>query len=67
MHFSRFCLRLSELMSKYIVGLKTLLQEGVSQPKFNNSNAEKLLAKLFFSEQCKMTATRYKEDRFQKV
>ena len=53
-------------MSKYNVGLKTLLQEGLSGPLFHGDslvrNSDRLLAKLIFLEKIKnkKTVTRYK-------
>ena len=32
--FSKFCHRHSELIVKYNIGLKTLLQQGISEPMF---------------------------------
>ena len=52
--FSKFYCRHCKLMSKYNIGLKTLLQEGLSKPKFygliqeNYINSERSLAKLIF-------------------
>ena len=54
--FSKFYRRHYELISKYNVGLKTLLSEGLSEPKFmvtwftNLRNLKELMIFLFSSE-----------------
>ena len=52
-----------ELMSKYNVGLKTLLQDGLSEPEFYDDfvyKFRKIVDKTHFSNQFKKIVTRYK-------
>ena len=54
--FSKFYLRHSELVFKYNVGLKTLLQQGVSEPLFYGDlvyKFKRLVGKPYFSDQFK--------------
>ena len=60
--FSKFYRRHYELISKFNVGLKTLLREGLSQPKFYGDlvyKLKKLIGKNDFSFQFRKIITRY--------
>ena len=60
--FSKFYHRYSELIVKYIIGLKTLLQQGISEPLFYGDLAYKfkrIVGKPNFSGQFKKVIKRY--------
>ena len=54
--FSKFYRRLYELISKFNVGLKTLLREGLSEPEFYGD----LVYKFYWKEQFRKIITRYR-------
>ena len=61
--FSKFYHRHYELISKFIVRLKTLLREGLSEPEFNGDlvyKFKKLIARNDFSFQFRKIITRYR-------
>ena len=61
--FSKFYRRLYELISKFNVGLKTLLREGLSQPEFYGDlvyKFKKLIGRNDFTFQCRNFITRYR-------
>ena len=63
MAFSKFYRRHSALVEKYNVGLKTLLQQGISEPEFYGDlvyRFRKLVGKYNFSEQFRKLINRYK-------
>ena len=54
--FSKFYYRHSEVIVKYIIGLKTLLQQGISEPIFYGDlvyNFKQIVGKYNFSDQFK--------------
>ena len=56
MHFSKFYHRHSELIVKYNIGLKTLLQKGISEPIFYGDllyKLQRIVGKPNFSDQFK--------------
>ena len=59
---SKFYQRHSELIVKYIIGLKTLLQQGISEPIFYGDlvyKFKRIVRKPNFSDQFKKTVKRY--------
>ena len=61
--FSTFYRRHSALVEKYNVGLKTLLQQGISEPEFYGDlvyRFRKIMGKSNFSEQFRKLFNRYK-------
>ena len=61
--FSKFYLRHSALLEKYSVSLKTLLQQGISEPEFYGDlvyRFRKIVGKSNFSEQFRKLINRYK-------
>ena len=61
--FSKFYRRHYELISKFNVGLKTLLREGLSEPEFYGDlvyKFEKLIGRNDFSFQSRKIITRYR-------
>ena len=60
--FSKFYRRHSALLEKYSVSLKTLLQQGISEPEFYGDLVYRLknLGKSNFSEQFRKLINRYK-------
>ena len=61
--FSKFYRRHSALLEKYSVSLKTLLQQGISEPEFYGDlvyKFRKILGKSNFSEQFRKLSNRYK-------
>ena len=61
--FSNFCRRHSALVEKYSVSLKTLLQQGISEPEFCGDlmyRFRKIVGKSNFSEQFRKLINRYK-------
>ena len=59
--FSKFYRRHYELVSKFNVGLKTLLHQGLSEPEFYGSNKfKKIVGRADFSDQFKKNIVRYK-------
>ena len=61
--FSKFYRRHSALLEKYSVGLKTLLQQGISEPEFYGDlvyRFRKIVGKSNFSEQFRKLINRYK-------
>ena len=61
--FSKFYRRHYELISKFNVGLTTLLREGLSEPEFNGKlvyKFKKLTGKYDFSFQLRKIITRYR-------
>ena len=61
--FSKFYLRHSELIVNYNIGLKTLLQQGISEPIFYGDlvyKFERIVGKSYFSDQLKNCKTLYK-------
>ena len=62
--FSKFYCRLSELIVKYNIGLKTLLQQGRSDPIFYGDlvyKFKRIVGKPHFSDQLKNIIKRYIE------
>ena len=62
--FSKFYRRHYELISKYNVGLKTLLSEGLSEPEFYGDlvyKFKKLIGSNDFSFQFRKIITRYRQ------
>ena len=60
--FSKFCHRHSELIVKYNIGLKTLLQQGKPEPIFHGDlvyNFKRIVRKPNFSDQFKKIVKRY--------
>ena len=60
--FSKFYYRHSELIVKYNIGLKTLLQQGISEPIFYGNlvyKFKRIVGKLIFSDQFKKIVNRY--------
>ena len=60
---SKFYRRHSALLEKYSVSLKTLLQQGISEPEFYGNlvyNLRKIVGKSNFSEQFRKNINRYK-------
>ena len=61
--FSKFYRRHYELVSKFSVGLKTLLHQGLSEPEFYGDliyRFQKIVGKADFSDQFKTIIVRYK-------
>ena len=61
--FSKFYRRHSALLEKYSVSLKTLLQQGISEPEFYGDlvyRFRKIVGKSNFSEQFRKLVNRYK-------
>ena len=61
--FSKFYRRHSALLEKYSVSLKTLLQQGISEPEFYGDSVyrfRKIVGKSNFSEQFRKLINRYK-------
>ena len=61
--FSKFYRRHSELVEKYNVSLRKLLQQGISEPEFNGDlvyRIRKIVGKSNFSEQLRKLINRYK-------
>ena len=61
--FSKFYCRYYELVSKFSVGLKTLLHQGLSEPEFNDDlvyKFKKNVGRADFSDQLKKIIVRYK-------
>ena len=61
--FSKFYRRHYELVSKFNVGLKTLLHQGLSEPEFNGDlvyKFKKIVGRADFSDQFKKIIVRYK-------
>ena len=61
--FSKFYRRQSALVEKYSVSLKTLLQQGISEPEFYSAlmyRFRKIVGKSNFSEQFRKLINRYK-------
>ena len=61
--FSKFYRRHSALLEKYSVSLKTLLQQGISEPEFYGDlvyRFRKIVGKSNFSEQLRKLTNRYK-------
>ena len=62
--FSKFYRRHSALLEKYNVSLKTLLQQGISEPEFYSDlvyRFRKIVGKSNFSEQFRKLINRYKK------
>ena len=60
--FSKFYHRHSELMFKYNIGLKTLLQQGISEPIFYGDlvyKFKRIVGKPYFKDQLKLIEKRY--------
>ena len=60
--FSKFCHRHSELIVKYNIGLKTLLQQGISEPIFYGDlvyKFKRIVGRPNFSDQFKKIVKRY--------
>ena len=60
--FSKFCHRHSELIVKYNIGLKTLLQQGISEPIFYGDlvyKFKRIVEKPKFSDQFRKIVKRY--------
>ena len=60
--FSKFYYRHSELIVKYNIGLKTLLQQGISEPIFYGNlvyKFKRIVGKPIFSDQFKKKVNRY--------
>ena len=61
--FSKFYRRHSELVEKYNVSSRKLLQQGISEPEFYGDlvyKIRKIVGKSNFSEQCRKLINRYK-------
>ena len=61
--FSKFYCRHSALLEKYSISLKTLLQQGISEPEFYGDlvyRFRKIIGKSNFSEQFRKLINRYK-------
>ena len=61
--FSKFYRRYSELVEKYNVSLRKLLQQGISEPEFYGDlvyRIRKIVGKYNFSEQFRKRINRYK-------
>ena len=58
--FSKFYRRHSALVEKYCVSLKTLLQQGISEPEFYGDRFRKNVGKSNFSEQFNKLINHYK-------
>ena len=61
--FSKFYRRHYELVSKFNVGLKTLLHQGLSEPEFNGDlvyKFKKIVGRADFSDQFRKIIVRYK-------
>ena len=61
--FSKFFRRHYELVSKFKVGLKTLLQQGLSEPEFYGDlvyKLRKIISRADFSDQFRKVIMRYK-------
>ena len=61
-YFSKFYHRHSELIGKYNIGLKTLLQQGISEPIFYDDlvyKFKRIVGKPYFSDQFKKIVKRY--------
>ena len=61
--FSKFYRRHYELVSKFSVGLKTLLHQGLSEPEFNGDivyKFKKIVGRAEFSDQFRKIIVRYK-------
>ena len=62
-HFSKFYRRHYELVSKFNVGLKTLLHQGLSEPEFYSDLVNKfknIVCRVDFSDQFRKIIVRYK-------
>ena len=62
-YFSKFYRRHYELVSKFKVGLKSLLQQGISEPEFYGDQVYKLrknVSRADFSDQFRKVIMRYK-------
>ena len=62
--FSKFYRRHSALLEKYSISLKTLLQQGISEPEFYGDlvyRFRKIVGKSNFSEQFRKLINRYKK------
>ena len=62
--FSKFYHRHSELYVKYDIGLKILMQQGISEPIFYGDlvyKSKRIVGKPNFSDQFKQTIKRYKK------
>ena len=60
--FSEFCHRHSKIIVKYSIGLKTLLQQGISEPTFYGDlvyKFKRIVGKPNFSDQFKKIVKRY--------
>ena len=67
MNFSKFYPRHYELVSKFNVGLKTLLHQGLSEPEFYGDfvyNFKQIVGRADFSDQFKKIIVRYKHIGF---
>ena len=65
--FSKFYRRHSALVEKYIVSMKTLLQQGISEPEFYGdlvNRFRKIVGKSNFSEQFRNFINRYKRNGY---
>ena len=65
--FSKFYRRHYELVSKFNVGLKTLLHQGLSEPEFYSDliyKFKKIVGRADFSDQFKKIIVRYKRIRY---
>ena len=65
--FSKFYRRHSALLEKYSVSLKTLLQQGISEPEFYGDlvyRFRKIVGKSNFSEQFRKLTNRYKRSGY---
>ena len=58
--FSKFYRRHYELVSKFNVGLKTLLHQGLSEPEFYVYKFKQIVCRADFSDQFKKIIVRYK-------
>ena len=58
--FSKFYRRHSALVEKYSDSLKTLLQQGISEPEFYGDLVHRFVGKSNFSEQFRKLINRYK-------
>ena len=68
--FSKFYRRHYELVSKFNVGLKTLLHQGLSEPEFYGDlvyKFKKIVGRADFSDQFRKNIVRYKRIGYNKI
>ena len=65
--FPKFYRRHHELISKFNVGLKIILHQGISEPEFNGDlvcKFKKIMGRTDFSDQFRAVITRYKRSGY---